>query len=344
MNAPLTNLTPEAVTDLFEQWGEGRQRAWHLNRAVFRLGLRDFSDINDLRRDLRRRLAQEFSLPSLNLHGHLLSDDGTEKFIFELPDGERVESIMIPGVSTKPGARALCVSSQAGCAFACGFCFTGLQGLTRNLEPWEITEQVREVNRRMPTPVSHVVFMGMGEPLSNYGAVRTAIATFISPQGFSIGQRKITVSTVGLLPTMRDLAEQTQVQIALSLHAPNDTLRATFMPAARQQRVEDLIAWMKGFPAREQTRFMVEYILLDGVNNLTEHAEQTARLLKGLRCKVNLIAYNAVPGLPYRRPSDASNEAFQAILRAEGLEVSIRRTRGADILGACGQLSGQQNQ
>lgn len=339
---PFTNLTPTDIANLFETWGEGELRATLVARAIYRDGLDDWAKLQDIHRALKDRLATQFYLPRLALKETRTSHDGTKKFVFQLSDGLLIETVLIPEVGSKKQARALCLSTQAGCAMGCTFCYTGLMGLKRNLETWEIIEQVREVTRQECVRPTHLVFMGMGEPLHNFDALKSALDILVSHKGFAFAHRKITVSTVGLLPQMQVLSKMFNVQIAISLHAASDALRQEIVPMTRRFGVEALVDFMREFPRNQQTRFMVEYVLLDGINNDESHAQALAQLLSGIRCQINLIPFNAAPGLTFQRPKDGGidNQNFLNILRAAGLQSSLRRSRGTDILGACGQLSG----
>ncbi len=281
---------------------------------------------------LREQLSAHFLLPRLELATRQQSADGTEKFLFRLPDGEAIETVAIP-----EGSRlTLCVSSQAGCALRCSFCATGRMGFRRNLQVWEIAGQVREMLLLdPPLRVTNVVFMGMGEPLMNWPAVDSALTILNHPEGVGIGARHITVSTVGVLPGIEALAARPeQFRLAISIHAPNDDLRRQLMPINVKYPLSAVITGARAF----DRRVTFEYVMLGGVNDAVEHALELAQLARECRAFVNLIPLHP-GGAPGLEPSSAERTlAFARALRAEGIEVAVRKSRGTDISAACGQL------
>jgi 23S rRNA (adenine2503-C2)-methyltransferase len=281
---------------------------------------------------LRDRLNQEWPLPRLELAAEQVSYDGTRKYLWRLPDGEAIESVLIPS-----GARrTLCISSQAGCALGCVFCATGRMGFRRNLTPFEITGQVRELLLRHPADKpSNVVFMGMGEPLLNWDAVDVALTVLNSPEGFGIGARHITVSTVGILPGMARLAARPeQFRLAISLHSPSTERRLPLMPVEKKYRLAEVLEAARAF----RKRITFEYVLIAGRNDTDRDADQLAGLARRMGAMVNLLPLHpgGAPGLTPSPP--ARIRAFSERLRRHGIEAVVRRSRGLDISAACGQL------
>ena len=296
-----------------------------------------FEEMTDLPRRLREALALEFTVGGLVTQQRLRSRDGTVKYLFRLSDGSVVETVYIP----EPDRVTLCVSTQAGCGLGCTFCATARMGLRRNLTQAEIVDQVMEAQRRAPgdTRISNLVFMGMGEPLANYEATRGALEVLTDARsGMGISPRKITVSTVGLLPQMRRLMEETRVNLAVSLHSVRDEVRSELMPVNRKYSVEQLLECCRSLPLPRRKRITFEYLLLGGVNDGDADAAELAARLRGIRCKVNLIPFNPHEGSGYRRPSDHVIERFGETLRARRIQAHVRRPRGEDIQAACGQL------
>jgi 23S rRNA (adenine2503-C2)-methyltransferase len=280
----------------------------------------------------REQLEERFEIPRLEVAARQKSSDGTEKFLFRLRDGEAIETVAIP----ERNRLTLCISSQAGCALRCAFCATGAMGYSRNLAAFEIAGQVREMRLLdAPIPVTNVVFMGMGEPMMNWKAVDPALTILNSPEGLGIGARHITISTVGVLPGIVALgARPEQFRLAISIHAPTDDLRQRLMPINTKYPLADVIEAAKVF----ERRVTFEYVMLGGVNDQLEHALQLARLARECRAFVNLIPLHPGGSMGFT-PSPAERiAAFARELRAEGVEVAVRRSRGLDIAAACGQL------
>lgn len=296
--------------------------------------------MSNLSKDLRQKLAAEFHLHSLKLRRVVDSSDGeTTKFLWELVDGNLVESVLIRA----PDRRTVCVSSQVGCPARCAFCASGKKGLMRNLEPAEILEQILLIDHylaKVGEKVCHIVFMGMGEPFENYDNVLTAIRRIIDPKGFGISQRKVTVSTVGIVEQIvRFAGEDLSVHLVLSLHAPNQELRKKIIPYARKYGLADLLEAMLYYAQKSGRDITYEYTLMEGLNDKPEHAEELAKLVKGHPCTVNLIPYNPVEGLRLSRPSKESIETFREILVDAKIPTTWRYTKGKDIAAACGQLA-----
>ena len=299
--------------------------------------------MTNLSASLRASLAQDFTISRLTILRQAVSTDGTKKFLFGLSDGHSIESVLIPELKRL----TLCVSTQAGCGFGCTFCATAVLGLKRNLRASEILDQILEANRSLARDqrVTHVVLMGMGEPLANYAQTVDALKVMTDTSwGIGISPRRITLSTVGLVPQIQRLMEETKVNLAISLHAPTDELRDQLMPVNRKYSLQDLMECCRALPIPRRKRITFEYILLRGVNDSINAAEALCQLLRGIRCKVNLIPFNPHPGSQYQRPDDAEVDRFQQVLQAHGLQINIRRPRGDDIQAACGQLQGDEFQ
>jgi 23S rRNA (adenine2503-C2)-methyltransferase len=334
----LKGMTLAELEALFSRRGKERYRARQIFRWLYRKHAADFAAMTDLSRDFREELSRECRISSLCFERVTVSSDGTEKSLFRLEDGDAVESVLIP----EDGRRTVCVSSQAGCALGCAFCATGAEGFRRNLSSGEIIHQVCHVAKLLGERgerLTNVVFMGMGEPLENRDAVARSIGILLSPFGFALSGKRVTVSTSGLVPEMTALARDLPVSIAVSINAPTDDLRSRLMPVNRRYPLKELVAAMKAIPLRSGRKVTAEYVLLGGINDLPEDAEKLAGLLFGLRTKVNLIPYNP-HGRGKFRPSDPSAaERFREILSGKGIQTIVRERRGADIRAACGQLS-----
>jgi len=299
--------------------------------------------MTDLSRELRAALAQEFTLTTPDIVARERSTDGTEKFLLRLADGRQLESVFIPDTPSM----TFCISTQVGCAMACAFCLTGKMGLVRNLTAGEIAGQVRVLAGAlgMLEKKFNIVLMGMGEPLHNYDETMRALRILNDEHGLAISPRRITLSTVGLLPALEKLArEPLMPNLAISLHAPTDQLRGELVPLNRKYGVAEIIEACRRFPLSKRSRITFEYVLLAGVNDSPEDARKLAKLLSGVKSKVNVIPLNAAPGIPFERPSDEAIDRFAQVLADRGLVVSVRKSRGRDIRAACGQLivEGQQ--
>ena len=332
------------VGRLFEELREKPYRVRQLREWVYGRLAGSFYEMSNLPLAVRRALEDRYVLSSLSLEERAVSADGTEKFIWRLADGREVESVSIP----TPLRTTFCISSQVGCPLACSFCATGKLGYRRQLTAGEIVDQVRTMLRltglrggaehvgREP----NVVFMGMGEPLLNLRNLIPALAVLNDGSFLAFGARRITVSTAGVVPKIPELAAfNPQIKLAVSLHAPNDGLRDVLVPLNKRYPLARLMEACRAFAAATGKRITFEYIHLPEVNDLPEHADQLRSLLKGLPAKINLIPYNPVPGLPYRPPRGEESEAFLKRLRdAVGCSITLRRPRGRDIAGACGQL------
>jgi 23S rRNA (adenine2503-C2)-methyltransferase len=338
MNLPdLAELELPELEAMVATLGVGPFRARQIYRWLYRRGLDGVEGMTDLSLALRQRLRTEVRCSTPRLAQQERSTDGTRKFLFELSDGKTIESVFIPDTPSM----TFCISTQVGCAMRCGFCLTGQMGLTRHLSAGEIAGQVRVMARELELSDRkfNIVLMGMGEPLHNYDATMKALRMLSAPEGLGLTPRRVTLSTVGLIPALERLAIEAWVpNLAVSLHATTDELRHKLIPTSRTQRLEDLLAVCRRFPLKHRERITFEYVLLDGVNDLDADARRLAGLLGALPAKVNLIPLNPAPGIPFARPSDSRVDRFAAALARRGVRVSVRKSRGQDIRAACGQL------
>jgi 23S rRNA (adenine2503-C2)-methyltransferase len=339
MKGNIKDLSLKEVTAHLAQRGEPAYRAQQVWQWLFQKRANSFAQMTNLPTLFRERLDQEFTISRLAVQRKVESRDGTVKFLFTLTDGQNIESVLIP----ETNRLTLCISTQAGCGFGCVFCATARLGLKRNLTSGEIVDQVLEASRTLAPDlrITNVVLMGMGEPLANYAQTLRAIEVMTDTSwGIGISPRRITLSTVGLVPQIRKLMNETSVNLAISLHAPTDAIRARLMPINRKYSLKDLMDCCRALPIPRRKRITFEYVLLRGVNDSLECAHELCELLSGIRCKINVIPFNPHPGSSFQRPSDQSIEAFQQALFQRGLQVNLRRPRGDDIAAACGQLQG----
>jgi len=333
----IAELERPALEAALEARGHARFHAGQIFRWVYRRGVADPEAMTDLSRELRAAVASDFRLTTPALVHRERSVDGTEKFLLRFEDGRTVESVFIPDTP----AMTFCISTQVGCAMACAFCLTGKMGLVRNLTAGEIVGQVRVLAGAldMRDTAFNIVLMGMGEPLHNYDETMKALRILADEQGFALPPRRVTLSTVGLLQGLERLAaEPVMPNLAISLHAPTDAQRGALVPINKKYNVADIIAACKRFPLQKRRRITFEYVLLAGVNDSDEDARRLAKLLAGMKAKVNLIPLNAAAGIPFERPSDAAIDRFARIVAEHGTLVSVRKSRGRDIRAACGQL------
>ena len=293
--------------------------------------------MTELSREARGLLSQRAYISRIAEVKRQCSIDGTEKFLFALEDGHRIESVLIP----EEDRLTLCISTQVGCGMGCTFCLTGKGGLVRNLRSSEIINQVLAVQGGLPAGrrLTNIVIMGMGEPLANYHHTIKAIEILTHPRGPAIGAQRITLSTSGLAPQIRKLGEgRLNINLAISLNAATDEQRNLIMPINKKYSMAKLLQACREYPLKRRRMLSFEYVLLAGLNDTPEDAHHVARLLKGIRCKINLIPFNEFPGSPYKRPSEESVLRFQEVLAGHHFSAFIRKSRGADILAACGQL------
>lgn len=333
----LLELTPDEIVKVVQDWGEPAYRGRQLATWVYVKGVGDFAAMTDLPRGLRERLARDAAVEAPQLAARRVSRDGSAKLDLRLRDGRTVQAVVMPD----DDRLTLCVSTQVGCGFGCAFCLTGTMGLVRNLTAGEITGQVWAARATLPpgARLTHVVFMGMGEPLANCAATVKALRILMAPLGFGFSPRRITVSTVGLVQGLERLArEDLRVNLAVSLHAPSDALRSRLVPVNRGWGLDELLAACRRFPLPVRQRMTFEYTLLAGVNDAPEDARHLAGRLQGLRAKVNLIPFNEWAGAAFRRPAPERILAFQRVLLDAGLTATVRWSKGEDVGAACGQL------
>ncbi len=340
MKRNIKELDRAELENWLAEQSEPRYRAGQIRRWLYRKGAVSFTEMSDLSAALRLALEEAFVISRLRTARSDRSADGTVKFLFELADGASIESVLIP----ESKRLTLCISTQVGCGLGCSFCATALLGLKRNLRASEIVDQVIEASRTLEPGVriTHLVLMGMGEPLANYRQTLNAIAIMTDAEsGLGFSTRRVTLSTVGLVPQIKKLMDETHVNLAISLHATTDELRSELMPINRKYPLAELIECCRALPIPKRRRITFEYVVLGGVNHSAADARRLARLLSGIRSKINLIPFNPHQGSPFRRPAEKEIEEFQNQLRAYGFQVNVRTPRGDDIHAACGQLEGE---
>jgi len=341
----MSTKTPLDVTELelpeLEQalaaLGQPKFHARQIFQWIYRRGVTDFEAMTDLGRDLRAQLAREFRAETPELIAREQSVDGTTKVLLRLADGKHIEAVCIPD---SPGY-TFCLSTQVGCAMKCAFCLTGKMGIERNLTAGEIAGQVRVLARELGLLDRrfNIVLMGMGEPLHNYDATMKALRILADEHGFSVSPRRVTLSTVGVLPALERLAtEPFMPNLAISLHSTTEEQRDLLVPINRKYGIQELLDACRRFPIKRRQRITFEYVMLKDVNDSPEDARRLARLLNGIQSKVNLLPLNEAAGIPFERPSDDAVNRFAKILAERGVMVSVRKSRGRDIRAACGQL------
>ncbi len=329
-----------------EQLGEKRFRATQLFRWIHQKGASDFDQMTDLAKSLRTKLQGAANIQPLSIISEHVSSDGTIKWLFDVGQGNAVETVFIP----EDDRGTLCVSSQAGCAVGCRFCSTGHQGFSRNLSTGEIIAQLwhaehalRKRQNSVERVISNVVMMGMGEPLQNYSALVPALRTMLDDHGYGLSRRRVTVSTSGVVPMIERLQQDCPVALAVSLHAPNDPLRDQLVPLNRKYPIDELLTACQAYLQAAPRDFITfEYCMLDGVNDTDEHAHQLIALVRNrIHCKFNLIPFNPFPASGLHRSPNERVQAFARILADAGIVTTVRKTRGDDIDAACGQLAGE---
>ena len=340
----LLGLDRPALEDYFVSLNARAFHARQLLKWVYQRGITGFSKMTDLGLPLRQVLSETAALALPQIASDQHASDGTRKWLLRLEDGNCIETVFIP----EEDRSTLCVSSQVGCALNCSFCATAREGFSRNLQTSEIIGQLLLASQTLiaegfgPRPVSNVVMMGMGEPLLNYDAVVSAMRLMLDDLSFGLSRRRVTLSTAGVVPAMDRLARDCPVSLAVSLHAVEDELRSKLVPLNRKYPLAELLNACRRFLANDNRRKITfEYVMLEGLNDSIEDARKLARLLRGIPAKVNLIPFNLVPGTPYRCSAPQVINRFREQLLCDGLVTITRRTRGADIAAACGQLAGQ---
>ena len=337
MSMDLAELEREEIEHALDKLGVPKFHGRQVFHWIWARGVTDFAGMTDLAQPLRRMLAEQFVVGTPSLEAKQTSSDGTTKFLLRLRDGRHIESVFIPDTP----AQTFCISTQVGCAMGCAFCLTGKMGLIRNLSAGEIAGQVRVLAHEtgLARSAFNIVLMGMGEPLHNYDATMKALRIIADKHGLAVPPKRVTLSTVGVLPGLEKLAaEEYMPNLAISLHATTDEQRSRLVPINRKYTLEDLIDACKRFPVAKRRRITFEYVMLAGVNDTPEDARRLVKLLSGIKAKVNLLPLNEAAGIPFERPADDRVNAFAKILADRGLVVSVRRSRGRDIRAACGQL------
>ncbi len=337
----LKDMTLEEMEEFISRLGKERYRARQLMKWMYQSGATDFDDMTNLSKEFRKNIKGLARVSALSLEEVQKSADGTKKALFRLDDGNYIESVLIREMNHW----TLCISTQVGCPMGCAFCLTGKQGFTRNLRPSEIVGQITAL--RFGTPegatIKNIVMMGMGEPLLNYDNILKAIEIMTLDVGLLMSRRRVTVSTCGIVPMIYRLGKDICVNLAVSLNAPDNATRNMLMPINKTYPLEALIEACRTYPMPRRRRITFEYILIGGVNDSPVHAKKVAALIRGVRCKFNLIRFNEYPGSPFRTSRDEDVAAFQELLVKQGYTAVIRKSKGRDILAACGQLSGKKN-
>jgi 23S rRNA (adenine2503-C2)-methyltransferase len=336
----LLDFDRAAMAAWFEARGEKPFRARQVLKWIYQQGVDDFDAMTNLAKALREDLKAVAEIRGLNVVADLKSNDGSRKWLFELDDGNRIESVYIP----EADRATLCISSQVGCSLNCGFCSTAQQGFNRNLSSAEIIGQLWTASRLLgedgARPVSNVVLMGMGEPLLNFDNVVRAIHLMQDDFAYALSKRRVTLSTAGVVPGLVRLAQVTDVSLALSLHAPDDELRNKLVPLNRKYAIREVLQACKDYVGEGRRRVTIEYVMLDGVNDSDAQARALVKLLRQVPSKVNLIPFNPFPSTLYKRSSSVRIDRFRDILHQSGIVTITRKTRGEDIDAACGQLAG----
>jgi 23S rRNA (adenine2503-C2)-methyltransferase len=339
---PIKNVPLNELQEILVGYGFARYRAAQIFHWLYRRYTTSFDEMTNIAKAERQRLSDLFSIDSIRTLQVERSRDGTRKFLFGLSDGHAIESVLIPDLHRL----TLCISSQVGCRQACRFCRTGASGFVRNLRSWEIADQVLAVSRALHAEarpgITNIVLMGMGEPLDNYEEVVRALATITGERALAFSVRRVTLSTAGLVPNIDRLGRAgPKVNLAISLNASTDAVREMIMPVNRRWPLRELLAACRRYPLEPRRRITFEYVLLRGVNDSAEDAHRVAALLKGIRCKVNLIPLNPFPGCSFDRPREETVRRFQQVLLAHHYTAPVRESRGRDISAACGQLREQ---
>ena len=337
MKTDLAGLELKELEDFVLSLGHKKFHAKQIYNWIWKRGVTDFGEMTNLSRELRAALVESATVSFPDVVQHDVSEDGTQKFVLRLADGRQIESVFIPDTP----AQTFCVSTQVGCAMGCRFCLTGKMGLVRHLTAGEIAGQVRVLATAldMLDTSFNIVLMGMGEPLHNYDETMKALRILADEHGLGVHPKRVTLSTVGLVPMLDRLAaEPLMPNLAISLHATTETLRASLVPPTKKYSLSEVIAACQRFPVSKRGRITFEYVLLAGVNDSPEDARRLVRLLGGIKGKVNLIPLNAAAGIPFERPADEQVDQFARVLADRGVPVSVRKSRGRDIRAACGQL------
>jgi 23S rRNA (adenine2503-C2)-methyltransferase len=337
----LKNLRPSELVEFLGSFGKERYRSIQILRWLYQKDVESFDEMTNLSKRFRQELSQIGFISTLSTLNMEQARDGTKKFLFQLKDGNRIESVLIPDKTRL----TLCLSTQVGCALGCRFCLTGKIGWKRDLMVSEILNQILAVRKMLPekTSITNIVLMGMGEPLANYKNTLKAIELMAHPDAFKFSSRKITLSTVGLLPELEQLAEEKiSFRLAISLNASEEETRSDLMPINRRYPLNKILALCKKFPLRPRTRITFEYVMVEGINDSSQDAKRLLKILRGIPSKVNLIPLNEAPEIPFKKPSEEKIKRFQEILMEGGLTAIVRTSKGREISAACGQLQAKE--
>jgi 23S rRNA (adenine2503-C2)-methyltransferase len=332
----LKDLDLEEMRGYVKKIGHETYRAEQIRQWIFGHKAESFEEMTNVSKELRNYLNSFCVISQLKIIKTEISLDGTKKFLFELEDGNRIESVLIP----ERNHYTMCISSQVGCAMGCKFCLTARQGFIRSLKSSEIINQVIQIRQLLDQPdrLTNIVFMGMGEPLANFEAVKKAVKNIISPDALNFSRRQVTLSTCGLVPEIERLGRDLPINLAVSLNAADDKTRNMLMPINKKYPLKKLMETLKHFPLHKGRRITFEYILIRDINDRLSDATNLARLLKNIRAKINLIPFNRYDGSPFDEPDEGNIVAFQDELIRKNYTVTIRKSKGADISAACGQL------
>ena len=337
----LKNLSPSELIEFLGSFGKERYRSVQILRWLYQKGAQSFDEMTNLSKRFRHELNQASFISTFHPLRMEQARDGTKKFLFQLEDGNRIESVLIPDKTRL----TLCLSTQVGCAFGCQFCLTGKIGWKRDLMVSEILNQILVVRKKLPekSSITNIVLMGMGEPLANYKNTLKAIELMHHPDAFKFSSRRITLSTVGLLPELERLSkEKISFRLAISLNASEEETRSYLMPVNRRYPLKKILALCKNFPLRPRTRITFEYVMVEGINDSSQDAKRLLRILKGIPSKINLIPLNEAPEIPFKRPSEERIKKFQEILMDGCLTANVRTRKGREISAACGQLQAKE--
>ena len=328
------SITRSKLEEYFLSIGEKKFKATQVFEWIYRKGVRSFDDMTNLSKDTISKLKEDFEFNELELIIKQ-EDELVKKYLFELKDGHRIESVLME----HDYGYSICISSQIGCNMGCAFCESGRLKKVRNLETYEIVEQLLLIEKDLNIKITHVVVMGIGEPFDNYDNVMNFIRIITSNKGINLGSRHITVSTCGIIPGIKKFMKDfSQVNLAISLHAPNDTIRNKIMPISKAYKLNELIETIKEYIKETNRRITFEYIMLENINDSIECAKELAKLLKGINCYVNLIPYNETENIQFKRTKKVQILAFYDILKKNGIGVTIRKEFGGKVDAACGQL------
>ncbi|MDY6854850.1 MAG: 23S rRNA (adenine(2503)-C(2))-methyltransferase RlmN [Thermodesulfobacteriota bacterium] len=338
----IKDMSADELENLLLNLGENRYRAAQINKWVYRFAATSFDEMTNISKALKEKLSKQLYISLLSPIKYLKSKDGTRKYLFKLEDESLIESVIIPEISRL----TLCISTQVGCKLGCKFCLTGNGGFIRNLKTAEIINQICSIKDSLPENenISNIVLMGMGEPLANYKNTLKALHIITDPVGLQFSPRKVTLSTAGLVPGIIRLGKDTKINLAVSLNATEDDTRDYLMPINRKYPLDTLLKACREYPLPTRKRITFEYILIKGINDSVDDSKRLVNILKGIRCKINLISFNEHPYCEFKSPDNQTINAFQQVLIKSHYTSIIRASKGKDILAACGQLGGKQLQ